>query len=90
MFGTVLAGSAGITPPRVIKFHGSLLSDLAQVWQCPDRLVWKFWSDSVLALVSIPRQKRLYAANKIFFEKLGFLIEIDKCLIKMVFQPKLY
>ena len=25
-----------------------------------------------------------------YFEKLEFLIEIDKCSIKMVFQPKLY
>ena len=38
---------------RVEKFHGSLLSDLAQVWHCPDWLVWKFWSGSPLTLVSI-------------------------------------
>ena len=38
----------------VEKFHVSLLSDLAQVWQRPDRLVWKFWSGSDLVLVSIP------------------------------------
>ena len=25
-----------------------------------------------------------------YFERLGFLIEIDKCSIKMVFQPKIY
>ena len=25
---------------RVENFHGSLLSDLAQVWQCPDHIVW--------------------------------------------------
>ena len=75
---------------RLEKFHGSLLSDLAQEWQCPDRLVWKFWSGSDLALVSIPWQKRLYMPNEIFFEMLGCLIEIDKCWIKMVFEPKLY
>ena len=38
---------------RVEKFHSSLLSDLAQCWQFPDRLVWKFWSGSDLALVSL-------------------------------------
>ena len=45
---------SSIVTTRVEKFHGSLLSDLAQPWQCPDRLVWKFWSGSDLALVSIP------------------------------------
>ena len=34
---------------RVEKFHGSLLSDMDHVWQCPDRLVWKFWCGSDLA-----------------------------------------
>ena len=42
-----------LTYTRVEKFHGSLLSDLDQVWQRPDRLVWKFCSDSDLALVRI-------------------------------------
>ena len=54
---------------RVEKFHGSLLSDLAQVWQRPDQLVWKFWSGSDLALVIIPWLKSLYVANEIFFYK---------------------
>ena len=75
---------------RVEKIHGSLLSDLAEAWQCPDWLVWKFWSRSDQALISIPWKKRLYVANENFFERLGFLIEIHKRLIKMVFQPKLY
>ena len=52
---------------RVEKFHHSLFSDLAQVWHCPDWLVWKFWSGSDLALVSIPLQKRLYVSNESFF-----------------------
>ena len=69
------------TIPRVEKFHGSLLSDLAQVWERSDRLVWKFLSGSDLALVSIPWQKCLYVANEFFSEKLGFLIENNKCLI---------
>ena len=30
------------THSHVEKLHGSLFSDLAQVWQRPDRLVWKF------------------------------------------------
>ena len=55
------------TYSRVEKFHGTLLSDLAQVWQRPDRLIWKFWSGAGLALVSIPRQNSLYVAKTIFF-----------------------
>ena len=54
---------------RVEKFYGSLLFDLAQVWQCPDRLVWNCWSGSDLALVSISWQKCLYVAKEIFFYK---------------------
>ena len=57
--------SDGVT--RVEKFHGSLLSDPAQVWQCPDRLVWKFWAGSDLALVSIPWQKSWYMWRTKFF-----------------------
>ena len=48
------------------------LSDLAQVWKCPDRLVWKFWSGSDLALVSIPWQESLYMANE------NFLLQVSK------------
>ena len=54
---------------RVEKFHGSLLSDLAQVWQRPHRLVWKFWFGSDLALVSTKWLKSLYVVNENFFYK---------------------
>ena len=52
--------------PRVEKFHSSLLSDMALVWQCLDRLVWKFWSGLDLAPFSIPWQKNLYPMWKNF------------------------
>ena len=34
--------------------------------------------------------KEEYKKRLNHFERIGFLIEIDKCSIKMIFQPKLY
>ena len=43
-------------------------------------------------MITKPRvyNKKEYKKILNYFERLGFLIEIDKCSIKMVFQPKLY
>ena len=51
-WGNIQATVFGIF--HVEKFHGSLCSGLAQDWQCLDRLLWKFWSGSDLALFNIP------------------------------------
>ena len=34
--------------------------------------------------------KEEYKRRLNYFERLGFLIEIEKCSIKMGFQPKIY